>query len=296
MGERVTVAVDGGPASSAALAWVIDRARTVEMAIELTTIINAESERQPDGQPGSSVQRTTALEEATELLRAALPRVAVTPRARWGSPNEAVLDASRRSDLVVIGTHGTTTVAGVTHATLPLKIAGRSACTTVVVPVGWKPQSGPVVVGWADDPTSDTALAFGAREAERRGVPLTIVHGWTAPAAATVNYFSSAVAIEGLESTNRDQLQQAAAGIRLAFPSVAVTEELEPGPAAAALLHDATGASLVVVGSRGRGPLAGLLLGSVSHSVLLAMPAPVAVVPRHGAIDVYPEVLEEDLV
>ena len=296
MVERVTVAVDGGPASSAALAWVIDRARTVEMTIELTTIINADSERQPDGQPGSSVQRTTALEEATQRVRAALPHVVVIPRTRWGHPHEALLDSSRRSNLVVIGTHGTSPVAGLTHATLPLKIAGRSACTTVVVPAGWEPRSGPVVVGWADDPTADAALAFAAREAERRGVALTIVHGWTAPAAATVNYLSSAVAIEGLEMTNRDQLQRAAADIRLAFPSVVVTEELEPGPAAAALLDDATEASLVVVGSRGRGPLAGLLLGSVSHSVLLAMPAPVAVVPREGAIDVYPELLEEDLV
>jgi nucleotide-binding universal stress UspA family protein len=50
--------------------------------------------------------------------------------------------------------------------------------------------------------------------------------------------------------------------------------------AAPALLRQARARDLLVVGTRGRGEFAGLVLGSVSHAVSLRAPCPVVIVPR----------------
>ena len=42
MAENVVVAVDGGMASNAALDWAIDRARTVDMHLEITTVVDTD--------------------------------------------------------------------------------------------------------------------------------------------------------------------------------------------------------------------------------------------------------------
>ena len=79
--------------------------------------------------------------------------------------------------------------------------------------------------------------------------------------------------------THRDLLAKAAEAVRAGHPGLEVTERLVSSPASVGVVEAAQGASLVVTGAHGRGTIGGLFLGSVSHDILLNMPAPVAVVP-----------------
>ncbi len=65
---------------------------------------------------------------------------------------------------------------------------------------------------------------------------------------------------------------------RAAFPDVLVHERLVKGPPDTVVAGETSGAALAVVGSRGRGPLAGLLLGSTSQAMVHTSKCPVAVV------------------
>jgi nucleotide-binding universal stress UspA family protein len=73
-------------------------------------------------------------------------------------------------------------------------------------------------------------------------------------------------------------VREALAGHSERHPGVHVVEEIVQGHPAEALREAATGADLLVVGSRGRGTFAGLVLGSVSQALLHRSPCPLAVV------------------
>lgn len=296
MVERVTLAVDGGAASDAGVAWVIDRAKTVALSVEITSVVGLDAELPDSDDPAYGSPFAFAIEQARARLEAEAPEVTITTKLRHGLAHEALERASRHCDLLVLGGNTTSPVAGIMHGTIPLKVAGHSQCAAVVVPATWSPSSGPVVAGWADDPTADAALDFAADEAERRKAPLVVVTTWTLPQLSAIDGAGAAAVTEQIVDTTRELLGAAVQRVHAAHPTLEVTQHLQPGSAAAAIVHAAAHSSLVVVGSRGRGALASLVLGSVSHDVLLAMPAPVAVIPRkHESVDVYPELVDEDL-
>lgn len=295
MTEKIIVAVDGGPASDSALAWALDRAKSSDVALEITSVVEIVPTA---GAPVDNRQAyQDAVDSAVDRAQSAAPGLAITSTLRTGNPAHALIAASRRADLLVIGSNRTGALTGIVHGTLPLRVAGRSECPTVVVPAGWKPGGRGVVVGWDDDGTADVAVEFAAKEAARGHHELTILHAWRLPpsvgfADATPQWLST-----DIESGARGALTAVASETRRSHPDVIVVEQLQLGAASGAIVGASRDAALVVVGSHGRRALGGLIIGSVSHDVLMNMPAPVVVVPHPDEpIQVLPEILDEDVI
>ena len=138
--------------------------------------------------------------------------------------------------------------------------------------------AGRIVVGVDGSGTSESALRWAAREAVLTDAVLDVVHAWlpTYPLTAQDLYEDQAL----LEDAAHRELLDAVARVGAEVPGLTgIRERLEFEHPATALLAAAEDADLLVVGTRGRGGFAGLLLGSVSQRCLTHAPCPVAVVP-----------------
>jgi nucleotide-binding universal stress UspA family protein len=138
-----------------------------------------------------------------------------------------------------------------------------------------------VVAGFDGSDAARDALRFALEEARLRGLPLRIVCAWEIPA---LEYAGAAMApTPDLADEAQAQAERAVAQARELVgdddPGVAVEAVAVPGHAADVLLEQAAGAALLVVGSRGHGALARLVLGSVSQAVAHGARCPVAIVP-----------------
>ena len=139
-----------------------------------------------------------------------------------------------------------------------------------------------VVVGVDGSENSRRALAWALDEALARNACLDVVHTWEPPRVVGFGTLASGGAILGrnpYEEQARLLLDLMIAGASAEELPIPIDAIAVHGSAATALLKTARGADLIVVGSRGRGGFAGLLLGSVSQQVVQHAPCPVVVVP-----------------
>jgi nucleotide-binding universal stress UspA family protein len=151
---------------------------------------------------------------------------------------------------------------------------------------------GSVVVGVDGSPASDRAVLWGAEQARLEHRPVVLVHA-TSPTVATTWMgapgFNPAVVIEAMEDSGRAQLEEAAQAVHTFDAGLQVYRVFERRDPRDALLDLSKHAAVIVVGSRGRGPMASLLLGSVSLAVSQHASCPVVVVrgepaEAHGGI------------
>jgi nucleotide-binding universal stress UspA family protein len=133
----------------------------------------------------------------------------------------------------------------------------------------------PVVVGVDGSPASRKALHWGLRQAQLSGSPLRAIIAWHWP----VEYGSVPPAIEAeLCADSAEALSTMAAQALEDFPTAHLEQVVRQGQPAEVLLDESSRASMLVVGSRGLGAFAGMLLGSVSAHCVTHAGCPVAVV------------------
>ena len=137
-----------------------------------------------------------------------------------------------------------------------------------------------IVVGVDGSPGSLLALRWAVEEAGLRHATVEAVHAWHYPYVAELAGMPPySIAHDDLEEAARSVLRQALDAVP-ATTGVPVEPVVMQGDAAGSLVERAKGADLLVVGSRGRGGFAGLLLGSVGQQCAHHAPCPVTIVPE----------------
>ena len=134
-----------------------------------------------------------------------------------------------------------------------------------------------IVVGVDGSPGSDAALRWAADHAPAFGAGLVAVHCWTPPLAGEEQLPEPEAA--ALERDFAAVLDAAVARAAASAPDVPVERVLSRGDPAEVLTDLATGAELLVLGSRGTSGHTGVVLGSVSRRCTDRATCPVVIVP-----------------
>ncbi|MGD9750518.1 MAG: universal stress protein [Acidimicrobiia bacterium] len=139
-----------------------------------------------------------------------------------------------------------------------------------------------IVVGVDGSGHADAALAWAIEEARVRGATLRVVHAWqylpmvAEPMAALPSTPYQELA-DSAKLVVTEALDRVTGG---GEPGVPLDVRIVEGAAGSALMDNADDATLIVVGSRGRGGFKGLLLGSVSQQITHHAHCPVVVLPK----------------
>lgn len=282
MSNTIVVGINGSDQSLAALDWALERAADRHRAVELITVVE-------DLWTGVGlmdeglVQRAAeqVLEQARERAHETHPAVAVTSRVLRGEPVYRLSSAAPAGSLLVLGAHHLSRIGGAVTAPVAVRVAAASHSAVALIPPGADEGRHGVAVGVDGSPASLEAIRFAAEEADRVGEPLLAVHAWQLPGAWADTVPVEKVTIDAIEADENLVFAESLTGLGSRFPDLLVERRLVRGPTVEALAAVSRTASLLVVGSHGRGAFLRLLLGSVSHSMALTMAGPLVVV-RHG--------------
>ena len=290
MNEIAVGVSTGGSATMRAVRWAAERASASGSTVRLVHVVDDDSAivARAAAAPGeaTSVESIDAerqvrqcLDEAAALVLSIDDRIAIVTTLEHGSPVDVFERISADAEMLVVGSdwHGGRRASR--RRVLSLRIAAASRTAVAVIPDLDPGDRRGVVVGVDGSHISDHALAFAADEAERSGEPLIAVHSWdvVAMVGGEYGYGAPLIAADDLARAESEILDAALAPIVAAHPALEVQRSVVAGDPVHDLTEAAMEASMLVVGSHGRGALARFLLGSVSQGVLADLVAPTIV-------------------
>ena len=288
---RVVVGVDGSPGARAALVWAMADAARRGAAVEVVSAFPVEiywgdpvliDERRIEAVRADTEVRVRALVDEVRS-EAGGGDVVVDVTVVPGPAAHGLLTAADGADLVVVGSRGRGSVASTVLGSVALHAVTHARCPVVVVQPRAETSASPrVVVGVDVSDASREALARAVAEAALLDAGVTAVAAYTLRSYWSGAYQAAVPPVERLREAVRSQAEDMVAAI--GAPATVGVLPVE-GPAGDTLVRAAEGAELLVVGSRGRGAVRGMLLGSVALHCVIHAPCPVMVVPsgRSGA-------------
>lgn len=249
----VVAGIDGSPAADIAIRWAVTEAASLRTQLRLIHVM------QPSGsasEAGHVVYKALALAHELE------PAVAVDPRIENGAPSTALVKESGEAELLVIGSRGLGLMVGALLGSTGLDLAANARCPVVIVRPDLGSEAGTrVVIGYDGSSACETALDFGLDYARRHDLAVRVVAAQ--PTGTELHRITEAELRDAMRARGGDDAELV---------------QIKGHPAEH-ILRLSADANLIVLGARGRGGFTGMLLGSVSQTVLHHAECAVAIIP-----------------
>jgi nucleotide-binding universal stress UspA family protein len=219
-----------------------------------------------------------------DWLRRQYPGMAVEPAVIAGPAADALAEASRDADLLVLGNRGRGGFTGMLLGSVSMRTMTLASCPTLVVRGTPREAVDTVVLALDVEDPSDELIGFAFGEAALRGARLVVVNVWDLswtgvddPAADDDLVQAKKHAMEDIRSALERRLNPWQAK----HPDVHLEVEIADGNPGAVLTVMTEGVDLIVAGAhrRGDGHL-GMRPGPIVHTLLHHADCPVVVVPR----------------
>ena len=284
MFAKIVVGYDGGDTGAEALALASRVANAFDSELivgygydDLVASVSTEAADELAAQVKDVLGR--AASQLDDTLR-------VTTRGLPGeSPARSLLELAEaeHADLIVVGSRRLGPLRRISTGSVSDPILHGAPCAVAVPPRGYKsPRHGlrRIVAGWVPTEEGDAALRLAHALAARSGGELTVVTTVTVKSELTtlgpIPMLDAGLVLEMRDGAKRD----AEAALAKLGDSVRATVDAQEGNAADQLVEPSKKADVVVLGSRGYGPVRRVLLGGVSSAVVRDAHCPVLVLPR----------------
>lgn len=287
---RIVVGVDGSPASTLALEWACHQAGLLNRSLHLVHTYVVSVAYAGVGSFSTALESDLTLmaaaaeetlADALSAARALAPDTDITSATVEGSAAAALVDASSGAYAVVTGARGRGPLTSTLLGSVSTQVAMHAHSPVVVVKAfsDSADRGHGVVVGFDGSEHAQACLAFAFEQAAARGTSLDVVNVWPLePGHGTASAADAVSTLREIGPSHQLFVDEVLAEWTEKYPDVEVHASVVHGHAVPVLLEHSATAELLVVGSRGRGGFTGLVLGSVSHTVLQRAECPVAVV------------------
>ena len=280
----IVVGIDESPAAKVAVQWAARDAELRKIPVTLVHAISPEVATWPNVRLPAGLARwqrdrgRRLVDEAFKLVEEA---------SQHGGPAEVhsevlasaavptLVELSKEAELVVTGCRGSARWPGQLLGSVSSGLVRYAHCPVAIVhdEDPSHPNEAPVLVGIDGSSASELATAIAFDEAARRNVGLVALHAWSD---ADVSEWPG-IDWSATQSMAEEVLAERLAGWQEKYPDVPVSRAVVCDKPARQLVERSADAQLVVVGSRGRGGFAEMLLGSVGEAVAQMAQVPVIV-------------------
>lgn len=280
--KSILVGIDGSVRGDKALEWACRLAARRGCALALIAVVSPEVERVAATKEMVNAAVSNALGAAQHYVEEHYPELAVSASSTSGDIVEALVSASEEHDMVVMGTHRTSTIGEKVWGAKGLRVSVATTVPTAIIPADWSEEreGKGIMVGIGPDDVSTAAADMGVDLACVTGQPVRLVSAWGVPALLARPAKALGGGLAPVGDDFQRELDRRVAAYRAAHPDLDIVGEAIEGPSPTqVLLDEAEGESLLILGTHARSMVGRALFGSVSYGCLARLTVPTVVVP-----------------